>query len=198
MKRVLGIDLSLNSTGLCLGPVDGVPTLPALIDASRATTLKNDYLFMLVNFPKPTKKNPGPSREEKWHTIKCCVLYLAQKANVVVMEEYAFGAQGRSKSILCEIGGIVRYALYSHGHKYQLVTPTTLKKFATGAANVSKSMIPKEVYKRWKIDLDSDDLADALVLTKIGQAIAGENFDVLTEFQKEALKNGGLLGDGRQ
>jgi hypothetical protein len=54
-------------------------------------------------------------------------------------------------------------------------------------------MIPKEVLKRWKIDLDSDDLADALVLTKIGEAIEDPNGDHVTVYQRAALEAASLI-----
>ena len=182
MKSILGIDLSLNSTGLCIHS--------RFLDHDAELT-KKGYAFFLIDFPRPTKKNPGPAREEKWDKIVTSIENIAGFADEVILEDYAFGAIGRAKSILCEIGGIVRYALNNINVHYTLVSPTTLKRFVGSPG--SKSMIPKEVLKRWKIDLDSDDLADALVLTKIGEAIEDPDADHITEYQREALKAASLI-----
>ena len=180
-KHILGIDLSLNSTGLCI-PHEAV---------GDTFINKKGYSFFLIDFPRPTKKNPGPAREEKWVKIVDRIEYYADYADEVVLEDYAFGAIGRSKSILCEIGGIVRFTLRKRHIHYTLVSPTTLKRFVGSPG--SKSMIPKECLKRWKIDLDSDDLADALVLTKIGEAIEDPNAETVTEYQRDALKAASLI-----
>ena len=180
-KHILGIDLSLNSTGLCIHH-----------EAVGDTFInKKGYSFFLIDFPRPTKKKPGPAREEKWFKIVERIEYFADHADEVVLEDYAFGAIGRGKSILCEIGGIVRYCLRKKHVHYTLVSPTTLKRFLGSVG--SKSMVPKECLKRWKIDLDSDDLADALVLTKIGEAIEDPDAETVTEYQRDALKAASLI-----
>ena len=179
--HILGIDLSLNSTGLCIHHEAVGDTF----------TNKKGYSFHLIDFPRPTKKNPGRAREAKWIRIVERIEYFAGYADEVILEDYAFGAIGRGKSILCEIGGIVRFALNKMDVHYTLVSPTTLKRFL-GIVG-SKSMVPKECLKRWKIDLDSDDLADALVLTKIGEAIEDPNAETVTEYQRDALKAASLI-----
>jgi len=184
VTHILGIDLSLNSTGLCIHHEAVGATNDTLIN-------KKGYSFFLIDFPRPTKKRPGPTREEKWFKIVDRIEYYADHADEVILEDYAFGAVGRGKSILCEIGGIVRFALRKRHIPYTLVSPTTLKRFVGSPG--SKSMIPKECLKRWKIDLDSDDLADALVLTKIGEAIEDPNADTVTEYQRDALKAASLI-----
>ncbi|MFQ5542345.1 MAG: hypothetical protein ACE5E2_05900 [Candidatus Binatia bacterium] len=181
MKSILGIDLSLNSTGLCIK----TNSLPP------GWTTKKGYSFFLVDFPRPTKKHPGPTREEKWDTIVNKVEFVAGYADHVILEDYAFGAIGRGKSILCEIGGIVRYTLNKKRVPYTLVSPSTLKRFLGSVS--SKSMVPKEVLKRWKIDVDSDDLADALVLVKIGEAIEDPDADHVTIYQRAALEAAKLI-----
>lgn len=190
MKSILGIDLSLNSTGLCIHntALDHDPQID--LTFKKVLTKKN-YSFYLIDFPRPTKKKPGPAREEKWEEIVDKIEFFAEYAEEVIIEDYAFGAIGRGKSILCEIGGIVRFALNNMNTHYTLVSPTTLKRFVGSPG--SKSMIPKECLKRWKIDLESDDLADALVLTKIGEAIEDPDAVHITEYQRDALTAAKLI-----
>ncbi len=190
MKSILGIDLSLNSTGLCIHntALDNDPQID--LTFKRVLT-KKDYSFYLIDFPRPTKTKPGPAREEKWEEIVDKIEFFAEYAEEVILEDYAFGAIGRGKSILCEIGGIVRFALNNMNTDYTLVSPTTLKRFVGSPG--SKSMVPKECLKRWQIDLDSDDLADALVLTKIGEAIEDPNAENVTKYQRDALEAASLI-----
>ena len=188
MKSILGIDLSLNSTGLC---INSLSDRQGAALEERDWITKKDYQFFLIDFPRPTKKNPGPTREAKWSRIVHHIQFVAAFTDEVILEDYAFGAIGRGKSILCEIGGIVRYMLNEHHVPYTLVSPTTLKRFLGSVS--SKSMVPKEVLKRWKIDLDSDDLADAMVLTKIGEAIEDPNADHVTVYQRAALEAASLI-----
>ena len=53
------------------------------------------------------------------------------------------------------------------------MTPSQLKKFATGKGNVDKNVVIKEVYKRFGIDTDDDNTADAVVLGHIGMSLTG-------------------------
>lgn len=189
MNSILGIDLSLNSTGLCIH-ADAFGGMSRSLEECEAFA-KKDYAFSLIDFPRPTKKKPGPTKEEKWKVIVERIESFAIHTDEVVLEDYAFGAIGRGKSILCEIGGIVRFVLNDLGLPYTLVSPTTLKRFLGSVS--SKSMVPKEVLKRWKIDLDSDDLADAMVLVKIGEAIREPNADWVTVYQRAALEAAKLI-----
>lgn len=93
-----------------------------------------------------------------------------------------------------ELAGVLKLVLEQQGIRYIVVPPTTLKKFATGSGRATKDIVVKEVFKRWKFDTNSHDLADAFVLYKIGEAILG-NGQGLTKVQKEItnrLKKGGV------
>ena len=55
-----------------------------------------------------------------------------------------------------------------------LVAPTTLKKFILGAGKGrDKSLIIREVYKQYGVDVVNDDEADAVVLAHIGCCLTG-------------------------
>ena len=66
------------------------------------------------------------------------------------------------------------------------MTPSQLKKFVTGKGNSEKSMVIKEVYKRFGIDTNDDNTADAVVLGHIGLALTGE-YTATTLEQKATL-----------
>ena len=67
-----------------------------------------------------------------------------------------------------------------------LVTPSQLKKFVTGKGNADKNVVMKEVYKRFHIDTDDDNTADAVVLGHIGLALTGA-YQTTTQEQKATL-----------
>lgn len=61
------------------------------------------------------------------------------------------------------------------------MTPSQLKKFVTGKGNVDKNVVMKAVYKRFQIDTDDDNTADAVVLGHIGLALIKEYVPTTTE-----------------
>jgi hypothetical protein len=52
-----------------------------------------------------------------------------------------------------------------------LVAPQQLKKFASGNGNTKKEMLPKEIFKRWGVDFDDMNIAEAYVLARIAHAV---------------------------
>lgn len=88
---------------------------------------------------------------------------------LVNMEEYAFSATGQMTRI-AEFGGLVKFNLIRSGvHWWNLWTcaPGTLKVFATGKGQCEKSLIIKEVFKRFGFDTTDDNEADAFVLARM-------------------------------
>ena len=61
-----------------------------------------------------------------------------------------------------------------------------MKKFATGKGNVEKNVVMKAVYKRFGIDTDDDNTADAVVLGYIGLALTNE-WDPTTQEQWDVI-----------
>ena len=150
LTNIVGIDLSLTATGLCSrSPRGGYST--------EEFSPKKKVLIA------------------RWVAIRKYIrdfLPLSKKCFVFI-EGYAFAARSRSVTGLAEIGGIIRMDLYDHGIEYIEIAPTMLKKFVTGKGNVKKDLILKEVYRRWNMDLESHNMADAYGLVKLGEAAFG-------------------------
>lgn len=85
----------------------------------------------------------------------------------VAIEGYAFGSQ--MANMLGELGGVVKLTLKLVGPWYPLIVPpTVLKKYVTGKGQgVSKSQIMLHVYKKWGVELNDDNAADAYALARI-------------------------------
>ena len=108
----------------------------------------------------------------------------------VCMECYASGAKF-GREMAGELGAITKQVIWqalSSDAKYPtIVSPGSIKKYATGKGVAPKQQMLLAIYKRWGIEFKDDNLADAYVLARIAHAIAEDPSD-LTVFQREVLK----------
>jgi Holliday junction resolvasome RuvABC endonuclease subunit len=92
----------------------------------------------------------------------------------VAIEGYAPSAKF-NRELLGELGGIIRLAVHEALHEVcpppLIVSPSSLKKFATGKGNVPKDNVMLAVYKKWDAEFTSNDLADAYTLARIAYAV---------------------------
>lgn len=91
------------------------------------------------------------------------------------VEEFVYGAQ--SQSSVHEGGAYgwqVRLAVLRAGLAYWEINAAKVKKFATGRGVGTKSVIIKEVFRRWQFDTSSDDEADAYVIARMVRSHALE------------------------
>lgn len=161
--RILGLDLSLCNTG-CI-----ILDRGSVVDA---TTIKPDIRGM-----------------ERLYLIKNAIKTILKKhkPKLVVIEGYAYSPhRGRAFSI-GELGGIIKLMLFVNHIDYLIVAPTTLKKFITGKGNAPKSKMEKEIFKRWKVELDTEHEVDAYALAKMGYFIMVKQNHVYS-YQEEAMK----------
>lgn len=150
-KLSLGLDLSLNATGIVLLADNNliyagcITQAGKLRDSSRIAYIR-DFVTEVID-------------DEGY-------------PDVIVIEGYAYGAQSRSHAI-GELGGVIKLALYEMGLSCVVVPPTTLKKYTTGKGNAQKSLMLKKVYTRWDFDTENDNIADAYALARFGSEYVG-------------------------
>jgi crossover junction endodeoxyribonuclease RuvC len=100
--------------------------------------------------------------------LQGCIKGIAMEAYSMA-EKYGQHASG-------EVGAALKLAILSQFDPQDrraypvLVAPQQLKKFASGNGNTKKEMIPKEVLKRWSMDFDDTNVAEAYVLARIAYA----------------------------
>ncbi len=82
------------------------------------------------------------------------------KPDMVSLEGYSFGSKFNHE-ITYSIGTVIRYFLWQSGYDYQILPPSTLKKFVTGKGNSKKDLMLLGVYKNWGFDTTDDNLSDA-------------------------------------
>lgn len=163
-EKCMGLDLSLSSTGICVGA--GKPEC--------------DYHKALSN------KLRGIPRLAM---IRDKVVDIAKyyKPAIICIEGYAFGRQN-GREAAGELGGVVKVALSEAGYDVVVVSPGQLKKFATGSGNADKIKVATSVLKRWGVTFDSDDETDAFVLHLIAAALSDKDALELTAYQKEVVQ----------
>jgi Holliday junction resolvasome RuvABC endonuclease subunit len=153
---VVGVDLSLARTGVCAA---------GICDLIATTT----------------------TGMERLHRISHAVLEAAAGADLVLLEGYAMGTARQSMSYATgELGGVVRYHLWTHQVGYVDVPPATLKKFATGKGNANKdAMIATAA--RAGCPADDNNAVDAWWLYQLGRAHL-DQWDVAhTAYRDDAL-----------
>lgn len=165
---VMGLDLSIRATGMVVW--DGERVLR-----------RRRYKSEPISVPRDLKDDPpqgqlAPDRfkgEEderiEWLRRKVATNIRKFGVSLVIIEGHAFMAQGRGKTVLAELHGVVKNLLLRKQIAYVVIAPTTLKKEATGNGKASKvEMIAAS--HRYDRNIGTDDEADAMHLAVFGNA----------------------------
>lgn len=145
MTQIIGIDPSITATGIC--------------DVNGNLTVAGGMAHM---------------GDKRLPLIADAVQEVAQagRAELAVIEflpqhMMAAGVTGM-------VQGVIRARLMTIGVPYVLVTPSTLKKFATGKGNADKPDMRMAMFKRSGQDVRSDDMVDAWWLWVAGRQATGD------------------------
>lgn len=142
MPTVVGLDLSLTSTGYACGDDRCLVTTKAK-GAERLDAISAGVLSRVSALVNP----------------------------VVVIEGYSFASRNSQAHAIGELGGCVRMRLWQAGIPYVEVPPTCRAKFATGKGNAGKGEVLSAVSARTGIVWSgggADDLCDAFLLEEMG------------------------------
>lgn len=164
--RVVGLDLSLRSTGISDGQ-----------QAHAAHTYETD----------PIEDRINALWHECWDAIAGATFdrpgaFPAHpKADLVVIEGAAYGARGNAVDQLAGLRWRVRCELRSMRVPFVIVTPSTLKAYTTGNGRASKPQMVQAVMDRHGMDLSLAtikegryDMADAFALSAMGYAYVNQ------------------------
>lgn len=165
--KVLGIDLSLTSTGLGL--------------------YRGGLSIGTVRL-----RPPAPYRgleRMRWICEQIC-LYLPpnmEPAALAVMEGPSYGSTGAGQHERAGLWWLVRAKLDARGVDVAVAPPTTVKKFATGSGNAGKDDMLKAALRR-NPDFDGgNDEADAMWLCAMGADHLGDRVITVPESHRAAL-----------
>lgn len=138
----LGLDLSLTHTGWCLLGSDGTCHVGSIIPKGLTGMERIEYIVVVLD----------AILADTWNITR------------VNIEGYSFGSKGSAVFDVAELGGIVRWHLRKCGYTYHVVSPSTLKKAATGKGNADKgAMLAAAIRKRAYEGSDHNE-ADAIHL----------------------------------
>lgn len=163
----MGLDLSINSTGVCVRDGNGIfiyyNIVPHITRNQRRA--EGDRLYMIKY-----NKEDGDD-DHNIYEIKNTIRTIIDEYNIteVTMEAPALQAHGRASITMAGLNYAVRQMLMEKGIPFKLVQPTALKKWFTGNGMADKGLM----VRCWK-ELDplgkelkgmkTDDLADSYAL----------------------------------
>lgn len=180
----VGIDYSLSSPAICISPDEKCSFFHCKF---YFLTSKKKYEGTWNNIYGDLHK-PYSCAEERYDNIASwamevmsfqdCVFGL-QGINQVILEDYAMGAKGRVFHI-GENAGALKMRMYKNKMHYTTITPSEVKKFATGKGNANKekmyeAFLEEHKYVQLKDILGQDtldspvtDIVDAYFICKSG------------------------------
>jgi len=165
----VGLDLSLTGTGFCLkrGDVFTIETV-----STKPKDFKTDL-------------------DRLAHIRDTLLRKIPADVKMICIEDFYVPAnpmQLGSAIKLAMLGTVIRMTLHEKGIPFVIIAPSQLKKFVTGKGTGEKSMILREVFKRWGINAEDDNQADASVLAYLAEALVAPLTDDVPKFQVEVVK----------
>lgn len=157
MTTVIGLDLSLTGTGICYP------------DGSTLTV--------------KTRQEDGDARLLPIAEAVC--LAIGSGVDLAVIEDLPTHAH--SAGITGMVHGVVRSELIQAGVPYALVTPATLKAYATGNGTADKTAMAIAALKRAGVEFSDDNRCDSWWLRAAGMDWLGEPLFELPVSQREHL-----------
>lgn len=162
--RVVGLDLSLTSTGMADG--DTVHAVQTTQDDG-VTEYRLDFVASAVRnyvLGQPFRAASAVPR-----------------ADLVVVEGAAFNEKGNAVDQLAGLRWIVRRELWQVGVPFAVVAPSTLKAYTTGNGRATKQQMVEALIDRhsaalklYRVKDGRYDMADALGLAAMGYAFIGQ------------------------
>lgn len=164
--KVLGLDLSLTSTGMVCVPARWGQVWSRIAVGKAGHGLKKDASEL--------------ERAQRLEDIETAVLAFAaeQQATVAVLESYAFTAQTSHAHSLGELGGVVRLALKRAGLPMVVISPASARKLlGKQPRSQAKVWAAGRVFgagapKSWNLDqVDAFVVANAFLSENAGDAL---------------------------
>ena len=173
----LGLDLSLTATGICI--------------------LGENNKIVLLNTIE-TESKPYITIQDRWYRYKYILQQIIEyirpfSFSGVAIENYSLASRGKIVQLV-ELGTLVRDYIIGPDIFILEPTPTQVKKYLLGKVQKgAKNIMCREVYKKYKIDIDDDNQVDAFILAMIARGYDlylrnKEKFMNLFIYQQEVIK----------
>jgi Holliday junction resolvasome RuvABC endonuclease subunit len=145
--NILGIDLSLTSTGISVNGETGTITTQAK-GAERLSIISLAILDAIID----------------------------NSIEIVAIEGYSFASRNSQAFSIGELGGVVRTRLWERNIPYVDIPPTCRAKFATGRGNAAKTEVMSSISAKTGIIFSgkgADDMCDAWILEEMCRTVIG-------------------------
>lgn len=158
--EIIGLDLSCNSSGYAF--YDG-----------------KEYVTGAIKTPTGKNKLNDIERLDFFCTEFQNIIEALPRLRLAVVEGYSMGSMGAGLKVR-ETGGIAKNILHRNGISILLVTPSSLKLFATGKGNADsghkdKPMMRSAAKLQFGIERKTTDEIDAFWLLQVGMYSTGSN-----------------------
>lgn len=171
MLSHLGLDLSLANTGMACAMLNGADKR---------------------GFSIHTKVVQTPPMEDADERLKL-LLELIRSATplrppaLTVIEGLALSRNDPSTQVRSALHYMVRAKLIADQQRFIVVGPTTLKKFICGTGAAKKELMLKEMFRRYGVDTDDNNQADAAALAIFG--LAHDGHIPMTQVQTDQMRS---------
>lgn len=168
----MGIDLSINSTGICIYKEDSVKYYLIVSHSTSKMRSNNDESIEIINYIKTDDKDTNIYR------IIEIILYIIniESPELIVIEDVAIGAKN-SRSLI-DLTGLnygLRSLLIHNRIPYKCTPPSNWKRQMLGNGQANKEQIIF-MWKKMNKDIPDlkklDDLADAFFLSLYGKTLS--------------------------
>jgi len=106
----------------------------------------------------------------------------------VCIEGFSYGSKGKAVFEIAGLGYMLRLMMYENSIPFLEVSPSSLKKYATGHGNANKTEVIRAAWKRLGYEGTDDNEADALWLRAIGLDYAGDPILAMPEVNRSILE----------
>lgn len=187
MTKFVGVDYSMSSPCMCI--ISGVNITAYFLNEKKKYqniyTLTNN--FQIIGNPIPKYDSP----EERWWELSeffRSILYSIDNHDnfFVAIEDYSMGSRGKVFHI-AENVGCLKMMLWLNGYKFITISPTQIKKFATGSGAAKKTQmldafkldcgidLSKIMGQEGKLDSPVTDVVDAYYIAKYAKVLYEQN-----------------------
>lgn len=134
---MIGIDFSMSSAGICIGDSDNPESLEMGCFRQRKSDEALRKNITIMELPEHWK-----TPEERYFKIATEIYnFIISKTDskIVYLEGYSYGSSSGVVFNIAESTSVLKQMLYHGGFEINLVTPSELKKHATGKGNANKT-----------------------------------------------------------
>lgn len=169
LNYFVGLDLSLTGTGLTVLEYEAKES----IYGSKHEPILKLYKSKLV------ETKPTTLMEQRYLIIWNEISFIEKirYCGGIYIEGLSYASTGSKFAELAGLHYFIRTKLIESNQNFDIIPPTTLKKYVTGKGNSNKNIMIKEIYKKWNVDFNDDNLADSYALARMSFEKWGKDND---------------------